>query len=185
MNDQPTSQFPLKIIILFLIMTSALFAMDYDHEYGLTFPGKAFLGNTIRSFIRESTLTPEIVARTSLKDHVISSLPSRKTFFDPYLQLPADASASFFELKETSILITEVFSGNAFQTIETLLRETSPDYEFNIIHDGAFYLNQIPPEKKSANFLGILIKDVVYGFQYQPADHQKVLEIIDSLSELQ
>lgn len=173
-----------KIALLFLVITGGLFLFDYDQEIGLSFPGKNFLGNVVKTILSESSITPELLATTSLKEETLLVLDARETFFDPYLSIPKNTSATFKKIGNTSIIITEI-SGNAFTTIEALVAEVDPAYEFNRINPGTFYLNQIPQEDKTHNFLGIIIDQVLYGFQYKPLDHSKVLEIIDALSEIQ
>lgn len=92
-------------------------------------------------------------------------------------------SARRFGIETTSIMISELQTPSPLKLAQTLLQQESPDYQFNKINAGTFYINQLPLEKKTHNFLGIVIKETLYGFQYLPQEHQKVLEIIDALQQ--
>ena len=183
--ESEVKSFPVIIVLVFLVVIFGLFLFDYDREVGFSFSGKNFFGNTLQALVRRSAITPELLSKTSLKEKKIITLPSRKSFFDPYLDIPKGISASFFQIADTALQITETDSGNPFSIIEDLLKQSAPDYEFHRINQGSFYLNQIPEGNRTGNFLGIIIHQTLYGFQYRPSEHPQVLEIIDALSSLE
>ena len=168
-----------------MIVTLGLFLFDYDREYGFSFTGKNFLGNALQAVTHRSHVREDLFDATSLKGANIISLPSLETFFDTYLLLPKGASALRFQIADSSIQISELRSGQAFRVIDELSKQEGSTYSINRINQSTFYLNQIPLEEKTHNFLGIIIQQVLYGFQYRPSEHLKVLEIIDALSAIQ
>lgn len=170
----------IALIALFLGITLSLFILDYTNEKGLS--GSKFFGNVMKA-ISSRTVTTDVLAETSLKDASITSLKRDDHLFVPYLALPEGITASRYQINGTSILISEVSEEDPFKIIDELLRQKSVDYEFNSINPFTFYLNQTPMETKTHNFLTIMINNRVYGFQYKPLEHRKVLEIIDALGK--
>ena len=168
------------LIALFLFITFSLFILDYTNEKGLT--GSKFFGNLLKA-VSSRTVTTDVLAGTSLKDTSITNLKRDDHLFVPYLTLPEGSTAARYQIDGTSILISEVSAENPPNVIVELLRQKSADYEFNIINPFTFYLNQTPMETKTHNFLTIMINNRIYGFQYKPLEHRKVLEIIDALGK--
>lgn len=182
-----TNRKTIALIFLFLGVILTLFILDYTNEKGLS--GSKFFGNVMKA-ISSRTITADVLAGTSLKDASITSLKRDDHLFVPYLALPESITASRYQINGTSILISEVSASltgrqaeNPSHIIDELLRQRSPDYEFNTINPFTFYLNQIPMETKTHNFLTIMIHNRIYGFQYKPLEHRKVLEIIDALGK--
>lgn len=170
------------IIAFFIAITLSLFILDYSNEKGLS--GSKFFGNLLKA-VSSRTVTTDLLAGTSLKDAGITSLKRDDHLFVPYLALPEGVTATRYQIEGTSILISEVSAEDPFKVIDELVRQKSADYEFNLINPFTFYLNQIPMETKTHNFLVIMINNRVYGFQYKPLEHRKVLEIIDALGKVQ
>lgn len=168
-------------IVAFLLVIASLLFLDYQNETAGA--NSFFLTSIIQDIIRPGTINEELLSRTSLQGRGISHLESSSTFFDPYLDLPEAISSRRYQIDETSIIISEFSTQNPTKLVQTLLEQESAEYQFNKINSGTFYLNQIPLEKKTHNFLGIVINERLYGFQYLPQEHQKVLEIIDALQQ--
>src|SRR5690606_21784611 len=104
-------------------------------------------------------------------------------FFEQYLQLPDNINARRYRIEGTTLTITEIRSQNPLKMVPSLLAQESPDYTFNKINAGTFYLNQVPVEKKTHNFLGIVIIDFLYGHQCHSQIRNIVLEFIDALQQ--
>lgn len=165
----------------FLLIVSMLLVLDYQNE---TSGAKSFfLTSILQDLIKPSTITDELLSNTSLNGKKITDEEDSPLFFEQYLQLPDNINARRYSIEGTTLTITEIRSQNPLKMVPSLLAQESPDYTFNKINAGTFYLNQVPVEKKTHNFLGIVINDTLYGFQYLPQEHQKVLEIIDALQQ--
>jgi len=163
------------------MVTAGLFYLEYQNERPASTP--SFFASIIKSLINPGTINNEILAKTSLKDLSVNSESRSEKFFDPYLNLPKNFTASVSTIESTNIKIYEVQSQNPFKIINQLTDQKSQDYQLNQINQSTFYLNQTPSQSKTHNFLAIIINNVLYGFQYKPAEHKKVLEIIDALTK--
>jgi hypothetical protein len=168
-------------IVAFLLVIATLLMVDYQNE--TTGPESFFLTSIIRDLIQPSNITDELLSRTSLREKEISSSESTPTLFNEYLDLPENMKANRYSIESSSIVISEVSSQNPLKIVQTILQQESNAYTINKINSGTFYLNQTPLDKKTHNFLGIVIDKTLYGFQYFPQEHQKVLEIIDALQQ--
>ncbi|MGE3278806.1 MAG: hypothetical protein AB7J40_03350 [Candidatus Altimarinota bacterium] len=168
-------------VVGFLLVVGSLLFLDYQNETAGA--NSFFLTSIIQEVIRPGTIDEALLTGTSLEGLEITHVESSKTFFDPYLQLPEATSSRRYHIDTTSITISEFPTQNPAKLVQALLEQENPEYQFNKINPGTFYLNQVPLEKKTHNFLGIVIKERLYGFQYLPEEHQKVLEIIDALQQ--
>jgi hypothetical protein len=168
-------------LIAFLIVVSTLLFLDYRQVK--SGPDSFFLTSILQGIFRPTTISQGLFVNTSLEGQEINTLSSLETFFDPFLTLPESMSARRFGIEGTSIVISELQTQSPAKVVQLLLQQEKPEYQFNKINTGTFYLNQLPLEKKTHNFLGIVIKNTLYGFQYLPQEHQKVLEIIDALQQ--
>ena len=168
-------------LVAFLLVIASLLFLDYQNE--TSGPSSFFLTSIIQDIIRPGTLTPELLTKTSLNGKEISSLQSSSSFFDPYLTLPENLTSRRYQIDGTSIMASEFPTQNPTKIVQSLLEQEKPEYTFNKINSGTFYLNQAPIEQKTHNFLGIVIQNRLYSFQYLPQEHQKVLEIIDALQQ--
>lgn len=162
-------------------MVACLLFLDFQNETAGA--NSFFLTSILQEVIRPGTIHQDLLSRTSLQSVNIIQLESSDTFFDPYLRLPDATSSRRYHLEPTSITISEFTTQNPEKLVQSLLDQESAEYKFNKINAGTFYLNQVPLEKKTHNFLGIIIRNRLYGFQYLPEEHQKVLEIIDALQQ--
>jgi len=173
----------ITIIAILALVTGGLFFIDMQNQSADDSPG--FFTNIIRDWFRPNNISTDILKKTSLSEHSISTLRRSKDFFPPYLSLPEKITAVTHEIKDTSITIFEVPSQNPYKIVKYLTEQSSQEYRFNKINQGTFYLNQVPADSKTHNFLAIIIENTLYGFQYKPIDHRKVLEIIDVLEKNQ
>ena len=171
----------IALILVLVIFTGGLLYVDYYNDRGDDAP--AFFTSALRNWFRPRTLTTQVLQPTSLQENGFTSLARSNEFFAPYLTLPDNITADRYTIDGTSILVYEVQVQNPFKTVKSLIAQESSRYRFNQINKGTFYLNQIPADKKTHNFLGIIINNILYGFQYNPTEHQKVLEIIDALQK--
>lgn len=173
-----------KSIAVFAALTMMLFLVDFGQETGFS---AQFAGASIISgLFQKSAITPEVLAKTPLNGNVIRFEGKSRNFFDLYLKLPESVLASHWTLDNTSIRFTELTVADPSIIMDEFLLQQNPAYQFNRINDEAFYLNQVPVESKTDNFLVIVINKTIFGFQYHPLqDHTKVLEIIDALGQVQ
>lgn len=169
------------IIMVLLLITGGLLYIDYSNDQGEQSP--AFFSSTLRNWFRPQSITADILNQTSLKESPVTALSRSSEFFSPYLELPENLTADRYTIDDSSIMVYEVQVQNPFRIVKALLSQESSRYQFNQIDAGTFYLNQIPAEQKTHNFLGIVLNNVLYGFRYNPEDHRKVLEIIDVLQK--
>lgn len=167
-----------SIIIVLLIVTVGLLYIDYENGRG---SGNSFFSSVLQGVFRPTTLTADVLTKAEIAANAITASSRSDSFFAPYLTLPEGMSANIYHLDNTTIKIYEIQVQNPFKVVEDLTKTQSSQYQFNRINQGTFYLNQIPLEKKTHNYLGIIINNVLYGFEYKPAEHQKVLKIIDAL----
>lgn len=180
------------IVLALLLITGGLIYIDYQVEQRPGTP--SFFTKLGRLFSQvlapQGTITDEILGKTtSLKGKTITSPERTSDFFKPYLKLPDNITAARYTIgetsDETSITVYEVVGlvdpENPFHVSDALTKQQSSDYQFNRLSPSTFYLNQVPLERKTHNFLSIIINNVLYGFQYKALEHQKVLEIIDAL----
>ncbi len=171
----------LPACVIFFVASFSLFALDYQNEQGGG--GEGFLSSLVQSVFSGSSVTEELLAKTSLQGKGLTKNESSGRFFPLLLTLPSGVRASHLHIEDTSIEISEAKQGLASDLMETLLKTKQEGFIFNRINPGAFYLNQVPIETKTDNFLGIVIKNTLYGFQYKPFEHSKVLEVVDALSQ--
>ncbi len=169
------------IIAVLLLVTGGLLYVDYNNDKGANAP--AFFTSTLRNWFRPRSITEDILSQTSFRESGITAISRTNEFFSPYLELPENLSADRYSIDESSIMVYELQIENPFKTIKALLSQESSRYRFNAIDAGTFYLNQIPADQKTHNFLAIVINNILYGFRYDPIDHRKVLEIIDVLQK--
>jgi len=168
------------IVVILLIITTGLFYLEYQNERNPDSP--SLFTSALKTFVTPPSITAEILSKTSLQDKAIASQARSNNFFDPYLKLPNKITAARYNISDTNILVYEIQSQNAGKIIKELTSQEGTDFQFNIINQNTFYLNQVPSENKTHNFLAIAINNVLYGFQYQAHEHQKILEIIDALN---
>lgn len=182
MNDQVRSY--AVVVGILVLITGGLLYIDMQNEAGdSSSPG--FFSSVVRDWVRSGTLNADVLAQTSLADARINRQSSTPEFLAPYLSLPENIFASVATIADTSITVYEVQTRTPQTLMSHLLDQPSNQYRFNTINQGTFYLNQVPAETKTHNYLAIAIEDVVYGFVYKPIDHRKVLEIIDVLQKNQ
>lgn len=165
------------IIFVLIIFTGGLLYVDYYNDQGDNAP--VFFSSTLRNWFRPRTITTSVLEQTSLKGSGMTAIARTNEFFSPYLELPDNLTADRYTIDDSSIMVYEVQVQNPFKIIKTLLSQESSRYRFNQIDSGTFYLNQVPADQKSHNFLAIVVNNILYGFRYDPIDHKKVLEIID------
>ncbi|MDZ4217200.1 MAG: hypothetical protein U1C97_02680 [Candidatus Gracilibacteria bacterium] len=175
----PKKSYSLTVLI-FGLLTMGLFTLDLQSS---DTSSSSPLNRTIKSWFTSQALSASLLKNTSLKEQQLISKGISKEFFSPYLNLPEKTSAEISQIGTSSILVSEVRTSNPTELVKYLTNQQSSLYRFNKINQETFYLNQIPAEKKTSNYLGIVINGILYGFQYQPLDHPKVLEIIDALQQ--
>lgn len=168
-------------VLALLILTGGLIYIDYSGNQSTT--SQSFASNILKSWFQPRGINSEIIGETSLKGSEINPLPRTNEFFSPYLTLPKNITADRYTITGSSILVYEVQKQNSFKIIASLLSQESSRYQFNQINAGTFYLNQLPTNQKTHNFLGISIGNTLYGFQYEPLEHKKVLELVDALQK--
>jgi hypothetical protein len=169
------------IIFILVLLTGGLLYVDYNNDKGANSP--SFFTSTLRNWFRPRSITADVLGQTSLKESDMTAIARTSEFFSPYLELPDNLTADRYSIDETSIMVYEVQVQNPFKIMKTLLSQESSRYKFNQIDSGTFYLNQVPADQKTHNFLAIVINNVLYGYRYDPVDHRKVLEIIDVLQK--
>lgn len=172
-----------KSIAAFLVLTFGLLGIDFVQEKGI--PLNWSVASVIQGVFQKSAVTEEVLFSTSLASRSLTFLEKSELLFVPYLKLPDGVLANHWGIEGTSIRFSEVRSLRPQEVIRNLLTQTNSSYQFNQINETVFYLNQMPVSAKTHNFLAILIKDRIFGFQYHPSDHAKVLEIIDALVKTQ
>jgi hypothetical protein len=165
------------IIMILLVLTGGLLYVDYYNDQGNNAP--TFFTSTLRNWFRPRSINSDTLDQTSLKGSSMTAIARTNEFFSPYLELPNNLTADRYTIDDSSIMVYEVQVQNPFKIIKTLLSQESSRYRFNQIDSGTFYLNQVPADQKTHNFLSIVINNILYGFRYDPIDHRKVLEIID------
>ncbi|GEM_PF-3349217 len=171
----------LPTIVLFLLVSGGLFALDYENEQGAG--GEGFLSSLVQSVFSSSRINEELLNTTSLQGKTVIREETSHEFFSSILPLPTGLRAHHLSIEGSTIAISEVSQGRPLDVVESLLKTKKAGLAFNRINEGTFYLNQVPIETKTHNFLGIVMKDTLYGFQYKPFDHPKVLEIVDALKQ--
>jgi len=168
-----------KVFSLLAGISALLFAVDLRHSRGEL--NTHFLAGILDGFGPGVTITQEILAPTSLAGLEWSTPERVEGFFEPYLSLPEGLTGIRYGLQNPELMVYELRSDAPYLLVKTLLEQKNQNAQFFIIDKGTFYLNQVPAEQKTHNFLAIVIDELLYGFQYRPHDHPKILEIIDEL----
>jgi len=171
------------IIGILAIITGGLLTIDIQSQSGEESAG--FFTNILRNWVGSGTITDDLLEKTTLKGHKITTLSSTEEFFSPYLKLPEKVYATPYQIENSSILVSEVATQNPSKVMAHLIDQPSHQYRFNNINQSTFYLNQVPASTKNHNYLAIEIDKIIYGFVYKPIDHRKILEIIDVLQKNQ
>lgn len=171
---------PAVITAILAIITASLWYVDYSQSQS---PTGNFFSSVLRGIFQEQTITPEVLKNTSMNQSNIIPMGGADQFFDGYLDVPERNSAERYSIEGTTLILTDLHSQNPLQVIQSLISQESSRYQFNVIDTNTFYLNQVPASQKTHNFLGIAINNSVLGFQYNPTEHRKVLEIIDALQK--
>ena len=171
----------ISIVAVLLVLTVGLLYIDYSSSHKGGSP--SFFSSVVRSILRPSMITDEVLTKGGFKAGSLVTGDQSSDFFAPYLKLPDNVTASTYTLDNTITVYVVDSAGSTFDMVKVLTGQASAagDYQFNIINSGTFYLNQTPASKKTHNFLGLVINNVLYGFQYPAIRHQDVLRLIDSL----
>jgi hypothetical protein len=174
----------LAIIVALVAITAGLVYVDYSS--GRPGGSPSFFSSILKNVLGSTTITSELLTKAAFDPEKLVKQDSSDLFFAPYLKLPTSASAAVFTLDE-SIIISEVSADNAFEVVKALTEQTDTTghYQLNIINAGTFYLNQTPATTKTHNYLGIVINNVLYGFQYPASRHPDILRLIDALQNNQ
>lgn len=172
----------LQVSAVLLTISLALIYTDYLLIFG-NINTSSFTANFIQSIFNGNTIDSKLLSGTSLKGSSIDSLEKTNRLFTEYLELPDGILANKYSIGATSIIISELKDRDVIAIAKSLSAQISEQYNLNKINESTFYLNQLPAETKTHNFLTIVVNNVLYGFQYQPIEHKKVLEIIDALQE--
>ena len=166
------------------LLTVSLLLIYIDYQVTVSGNSSSLFAGILDSFSSSGTITEELLSKTSLTNSSVTSLGKSDTFFDSYLNLPEKTRTRKYNIVGSSIIISEVKSTDLRELVSYLTNQESKQYSFNKINNRTFYLNQTPANTKTHNFLGIVINDTLYGIQYLPKEHQKVLEIIDALQKI-
>lgn len=180
-----SSKKTIAIIAVLMVITVGLVYVDYSSSRSGS--SNSFFSSVLKNVFQPTTITPELLSKAAYDPLALVAQPDSSSFFGPYLTLPSGITTSVFTLDSTITILEINNADNAFDIVNILTKQTSPTgaYQFNIINTGTFYLNQTPTSTKTHNYLGIVINNVLYGFQYPAARHQDILRIIDALQNNQ